>query len=190
MERSLALYRGAMTILVDEARWPWRGTYWCHLVTDSDLVELHDFAAQLGSRRVGFQGDHYDIDVVTRDLAIELGAKPCDSRELVRRLKAADLRLRPSQFTKWSLVERAEGRGYLPSDLYEPDYATYVERADGYFVLGRRRESGEHATAGVVYGTASVPSFTEADSLGRYFRVDQAGNWSLEVISPPPSPRE
>jgi hypothetical protein len=81
-------------ILVDPAVWPWRGERWAHLVSDESYDELHAFAEQLGIPRRAFQGDHYDIPTWARDEAIALGAVAVDSRELVRRLRAAGLRRR------------------------------------------------------------------------------------------------
>ena len=81
-------------ILVDTPRWPWRGRLWAHLVSDESLEELHEFAHRLGKRRVGFQGDHYDVHEVDHERAIALGAAEIDSRDLVRRLRASGLRLR------------------------------------------------------------------------------------------------
>lgn len=83
-----------MTILVDEDRWPWRGRRWAHLVSDESYDELHQFAAHIGKRRAAFQGDHYDVDEVERELALRAGAVAVSSRELVSRLRAAGLRRR------------------------------------------------------------------------------------------------
>ena len=83
-----------MTILVDQAVWPWRGLRWAHLVSDESVDELHEFAARLGIERRRFQGDHYDGPAEMRERAIALGATPVDARELVRRLRAAGLRRR------------------------------------------------------------------------------------------------
>jgi hypothetical protein len=77
-----------VAILVDEARWPWRGRRWAHLVSDSSYDELHLFAAHLGLPRHIFQGDHYDVPTEIRTRAIRLGARPVSSRELVMRLRA------------------------------------------------------------------------------------------------------
>jgi hypothetical protein len=85
-----------VTCLVDECRWPWRGRRWCHLVSDTDLDELHALAARLDVPRRAFQGDHYDLDEERRARAIELGALPVSSRELLVRLRAAGLRLSPA----------------------------------------------------------------------------------------------
>jgi hypothetical protein len=81
-----------VTILVDAAVWPWRDDVWAHLVSDESYEELHAFAARLGLPRRAFQGDHYDVPRHVRERALELGAEPVASRELVRRLRAAGLR--------------------------------------------------------------------------------------------------
>jgi Protein of unknown function (DUF4031) len=85
-----------VAILVDDARWHWRGRVWAHLVSDSSYDELHAFAARLGIPRRAFQGDHYDVPAEYRQDAIDLGASPVTSRELLRRLQGAGLRLRPA----------------------------------------------------------------------------------------------
>jgi hypothetical protein len=86
-----------VTIFVDPAVWSWRGRRWAHLISDVSANELHAFAAQLGIDRRAFQGDHYDVPTEYRDAAIALGARAVDSRELLRRLRASGLRIRPSQ---------------------------------------------------------------------------------------------
>ncbi len=83
-----------MTVLVDQAVWPWRGRRWAHLASDVSYDELHLFAARLWIPRRAFQGDHYDIPSEVRATAIELGAAAVDSRELVVRLRSAGLRRR------------------------------------------------------------------------------------------------
>jgi len=84
-------------ILLDEARWWFKGRRWCHLVSDESLEELHDFAEALGIPRRGFQGDHYDLPEEWRMHAIARGATVVDSRDLVRRLRSAGLRLSPDR---------------------------------------------------------------------------------------------
>jgi hypothetical protein len=86
-----------LTILIDEARWWYRERKWCHLVSDRDLDELHEFAAAHGIPRRGFQGDHYDVPEDYRAELIAAGAVVVDSRDLVRRLRAAGLRLSPAE---------------------------------------------------------------------------------------------
>jgi hypothetical protein len=86
-----------VAILIDEARWWWRGKKWCHLVSDVSYDELHAFADRAGIPRRGFQGDHYDVPEEYREDLIRAGAIEVESRELVRRLRAAGLRLSPAQ---------------------------------------------------------------------------------------------
>ena len=82
-----------MAILIDDARWPAHGRLWAHLVSDSDLDELHAFAQTHGIPRRGFDRDHYDVpeDMVARLIAD--GAHHVDGHELVRRLIASGLRV-------------------------------------------------------------------------------------------------
>jgi hypothetical protein len=70
---------------------------WAHLVSDRDYDELHAFASGLGLPKRAFHGDHYDVPADYRDRAIERGAVPVSSRDLVTRLKEAGLRLPPSR---------------------------------------------------------------------------------------------
>jgi hypothetical protein len=79
-------------IVIDRPVWWWRGRRWAHLASDAAFDELHDFAARLGLRREWFQGDHYDLPEHRWDEAVASGATPIDSRDLVRRLRAAGLR--------------------------------------------------------------------------------------------------
>ena len=96
-------------ILVDEAIWRWRGRRWAHLVSDASYDELHVFAADLGLRRMAFQGDHYDVEATVRDRALELGAIAVGSRELVRRLRRAGLRRRVDRTAlQWSRTASVE----------------------------------------------------------------------------------
>ena len=83
-----------MAILIDSFRNGARGPirYWhrrCgHLVSDSSLEELHEFAANLGLRREWFQRKsipHYDLTGAVYNLALARGAILVSSREIVRR---------------------------------------------------------------------------------------------------------
>jgi hypothetical protein len=78
-----------MSVYIDDARIPWRGRLWSHLVAHS-AEELHDAAEALGLRRAWAQDAgatlHYDLPEAWRTLAIERGvAEPLDWRELTRR---------------------------------------------------------------------------------------------------------
>jgi hypothetical protein len=86
-----------MAVLIDEPRWWFRGRRWSHLVSDESLDELHAFADLTGVPRRSFQGDHYDVPEEVRDELIVAGAVLVESRELVRRLRAAGLRLSPAE---------------------------------------------------------------------------------------------
>ena len=66
-------------------------------MSDVDLDELHAFAERVGIPRRGFQGDHYDVPEDFHDEMLAAGAELVESRELVRRLRAAGLRLSPAQ---------------------------------------------------------------------------------------------
>lgn len=106
-----------MTILIDEARWHHRGRRWCHLVSDVSYDELHQFADANGIPRRGFQGDHYDIPEEYRTELIAAGAVVVESRELLRRLKAAGLRLTPTQRRRYQQsVTNAAVRSPAPED--------------------------------------------------------------------------
>lgn len=83
--------------MIDEPRWWFRDRHWSHLASDRDLDELHEFAAALGIPRRGFHGDHYDVPEEWYEQAVESGAVPTTSRELVRRLQAAGLRRSPAE---------------------------------------------------------------------------------------------
>jgi len=78
-----------MTIYVDDAIWPYRGTLYCHMMTDGNISELHDFAMRLGLKRGWFQdkpsGAHYDLSQNKRFQAIRLGAVAVSGRELLLR---------------------------------------------------------------------------------------------------------
>ncbi|HYP73543.1 MAG TPA: DUF4031 domain-containing protein [Microbacterium sp.] len=82
-----------MAILIDDARWPAHGRLWAHLVSDSDLGELHAFADANGIPRRGFDLDHYDVPEDALPRLIAAGAEHVSGRELVRRLIASGLRI-------------------------------------------------------------------------------------------------
>lgn len=67
------------------------------MASDVSLQELHDFAETLGIPPRGFHGDHYDLPQYVRVKATQLGAVEVTSKELVRRLGAAGLRLTAAQ---------------------------------------------------------------------------------------------
>ena len=88
-----------VTVLVDAAIWPWKGRRWAHLISNHSLEELHRFATSIGKLRVSFQGDHYDVHEDDRAAALVAGAHAVASRDIVKALRAAGLRQRPSDPT-------------------------------------------------------------------------------------------
>ncbi len=94
-----------MAILVDQPLWTFRDEKWSHLVSDSNYDELHHFANRLGIRRIGFQGDHYDLPERLLASAMAQGAQQVDSRDLVRRLREANLRKSPKH-QAWTPLAR------------------------------------------------------------------------------------
>jgi hypothetical protein len=81
-----------MALLIDPPVWPGRGRRWSHLVSDVSFAELHAFAEMLGAPRRAFERDHYDLPSERYAAALELGAIPVSSKEIVARLTAAGLR--------------------------------------------------------------------------------------------------
>lgn len=81
-----------MAVLIDPPRWPAHDRLWSHLVSDTDLDELHAFARRTGIPERGFDADHYDVPDERYAMLVAAGAEPVESRELLRRLKAAGLR--------------------------------------------------------------------------------------------------
>ncbi|WP_210481002.1 DUF4031 domain-containing protein [Naasia sp. SYSU D00948] len=83
-----------MAVLIDRAMWPAHGTVWAHLVSDTSLEELHEFARLNEVPRRSFDRDHYDVPEHRVADLIAAGAEPVSGGELVRRLTASGLRVR------------------------------------------------------------------------------------------------
>lgn len=81
-------------ILIDAPHWHAHGTLWAHLISDSSLAELHDFAAHSGLPLRSFDLDHYDVPAARITELITAGAKPVPRRELIARLSKSGLRVR------------------------------------------------------------------------------------------------
>jgi len=103
-----------VAILIDDPRWPAHGRLWAHLVSDSDLDELHAFAEANGIPRRGFDRDHYDVPAEWYDRVVAAGAVPVSSRELIVRLRAAGLRRRKPETSIEELLP-----GYLEDGHFE-----------------------------------------------------------------------
>lgn len=81
-------------ILIDPPYWPAHGTVFSHLVSDTSLTELHDFAAAAGLRKRAFDLDHYDVPERLYHRLIVAGAAPVSGKDLVRALTASGLRVK------------------------------------------------------------------------------------------------
>ena len=82
-----------MAVLVDPAMWPAHGRLWAHMVSDTDLQELHAFAAAHGIPARAFDRDHYDVPADALPRLIAAGAIGVSAHELTRRLIASGLRI-------------------------------------------------------------------------------------------------
>lgn len=80
-------------ILVDPPTWPGWGRTWSHLVSDSSLAELHEFAQRVELPRRLFDEDHYDVPVERYDEVVAAGATEVSGSDLIRRLIASGLRV-------------------------------------------------------------------------------------------------
>jgi len=70
-----------VTVYVDNMRAPLGRMVMCHMVGDSE-DELHYMADVIGVARKHYQGDHYDVCLKMRKLAILAGAREITQREL------------------------------------------------------------------------------------------------------------
>ena len=80
-------------ILVDPPTWPGWGRTWSHLVSDTSLAELHDFAERVRLPRRLFDEDHYDVPAERYDEVVAAGAQPVAGSNLIRRLIRSGLRV-------------------------------------------------------------------------------------------------
>lgn len=76
-----------MSVFVDDMRAPYGRLILCHMIADSD-AELHKMADTIGVARRWFQGDHYDICLTKRALAVKAGAVEITWREAGRKIFA------------------------------------------------------------------------------------------------------
>jgi hypothetical protein len=67
---------------------------WCHMLTDGDLEELHQFAELVGISRRRFQHHprhpHYDLNPSARQVALALGAVELTTRQLFHMLRSIE----------------------------------------------------------------------------------------------------
>jgi len=79
-----------MTVYVDDMKAKFGRMVMCHMIADTE-DELHAMADKIGVARRWYQGDHYDIALSKRALAVEAGAveitwRQCGMMDSVRRM--------------------------------------------------------------------------------------------------------
>jgi predicted metal-dependent HD superfamily phosphohydrolase len=88
-----------VAVLIDPPRWPAHGTHFSHLVSDTALGELLEFADANGVPVRAFDHDHYDVPERRHAELVGAGAVPVSESELLRRLVASGLRVRTPERT-------------------------------------------------------------------------------------------
>lgn len=77
-------------IFVDDAAIPYKGKLRYHLAADS-LDELHEFAAKIGVKKCWYHNHrlvpHYDVNETQRLTAIDNGAVPMGTKEIILRAR-------------------------------------------------------------------------------------------------------
>lgn len=168
-----------MSVLIDQAMWPWRGDQWAHLASDWTYAELHAFANAMGIRRLAFQGDHYDVATGMREQAIGRGARPVTSRELVGALRSAGLRARrPTR--PWVAQDATDGATQAALDRVHEMWPW--SRGVAWSVLRRPQEVAFSAT--FVPGDARRPSEVPSIVANLAFLVERSEGTILDVVLP------
>jgi hypothetical protein len=72
-----------MSVYVDDMRARFGRLVMCHMIADSD-DELHAMADRIGVARKWHQGDHYDIALSKRAIAVAAGAREITLRQCSR----------------------------------------------------------------------------------------------------------
>ncbi len=88
-----------------------RGMRMSHMIAD-DEAELHALAARIGMKREWYQGDHYDVPLTRRDLALEAGALAITYRQAgaMRRRRVIEGRCgTPDEAVAWYAQWRRRG---------------------------------------------------------------------------------
>ncbi|GAA1155163.1 DUF4031 domain-containing protein [Ornithinicoccus hortensis] len=83
-----------MSIWIDPPMWPAHDRLWSHVISDTSLEELHEFARTVGLPARSFEGDHYDVPQERYADLVAAGATRTGATDLARRLRASGLRFR------------------------------------------------------------------------------------------------
>lgn len=115
-----------MSIFIDPPVWPAHGTVFSHLISDTSLAELHDFAAKNGISPRAFDADHYDVPAYRYEGLVRAGAREVSGSQLTRILIDSGLRvplrerpnkIRPRLMRAWESL--LPGHTALGEDLLE-----------------------------------------------------------------------
>lgn len=115
-----------MSIYIDPPVWPAHGTVFSHLISDTSLAELHDFAAKTGISPRAFDADHYDVPAYRYEGLVRAGAREVSGSQLTRILIDSGLRvplrerpnkIRPRLMRAWDSL--LPGHTALGEDLLE-----------------------------------------------------------------------
>ena len=124
-----------MSIFIDPPVWPAHGTVFSHLISDTSLAELHDFAAKTGISPRAFDADHYDVPAYRYEGLVRAGAREVSGSRLTRILIDSGLRvplrerpnkIRPRLMRAWDSL--LPGHTTLGEDLlarYEQPHRKY-----------------------------------------------------------------
>ena len=115
-----------MSIFIDPPLWPAHGTFFSHLISDTSLKELHDFAAAHEISPRAFDADHYDVPQHRYAALVSAGAQEVTGTQLTRILIRSGLRvplkerptkIRPRLLRAWEAL--APGASAVGADLLE-----------------------------------------------------------------------
>ena len=121
-------YDRQVAILIDPPYPEAHGRRWSHLVSDTSLDELHDFARGIGIPERGFEGDHYDVPEERYAAVVAAGARPIPARELLRALQASGLRMQKRRGDKG--VARVRGIRVVDGTSADVDLIRSPREAD------------------------------------------------------------
>lgn len=124
-----------MSIFIDPPVWPAHGTVFSHLISDTSLAELHDFAAKTGISPRAFDADHYDVPAYRYEGLVRAGAREVSGSRLTHILIDSGLRvplrerpnkIRPRLMRAWdSLLPGHTALGENLLERYEQPHRKY-----------------------------------------------------------------
>ena len=131
-----------MALLIDPPAWGAHGRLWSHLISDTSLAELHDFAGALGIPRRAFEGDHYDIPEERYAAVLAAGAAPVPGRDLLAALSRSGLRFPKRKGDKG--IERLIGLTLPSGTVADVDLVASPREMDERRVFAAYASKGFH----------------------------------------------